>query len=38
MHPEIDVQQNFNAQPDAVQDISNQEQLHAADTVIEAVP
>ena len=32
VHPEIDVQQNFNAQPDAVQDISNQEQLHATDS------
>ena len=37
VHPEVDVQQNFNAQPDAIQDALNQEQLHAADTVIEAV-
>ena len=37
VRPEVDVQQNFNAQPDAVRDTLNQEQLHAADTVIEAV-
>ena len=37
VHPEIDVQPNFDAQPDAIWDTLNQEQLHAADTVIEAV-
>ena len=37
LRPEVDVQQNFNPQPDAIQDTLNQEQLHAADTVIEAV-
>ena len=37
MRPEVDVQQNFNAQPDAMWDTLNQEQLHAADTVIKAV-
>ena len=36
MRPEVDVQQNFNAQPDIIQHTLNQEQLHAADTIIEA--
>ena len=35
--PEVDVQQNFNAQPDVMRDSLNQEQLHTADTVVEAV-
>ena len=37
VRPEVDVQQNFNAQPDTVRDTLSQEQLHAADTVIVAV-
>ena len=35
--PEVDVQQNCNTQPDAMWDTLNQEQLHTADTVVEAV-
>ena len=37
MRPEVYVQQNFNAQPDAVWDTLNQEEIHAANTVIEAL-
>ena len=37
MRPEVDVQQNFNAQPDAVWDTLNQEEIHTANTVIEAL-
>ena len=31
VRPEVDVQQNVNAQPDAIWDTLNQEQLHASD-------
>ena len=37
VRPELDILQDVNAQPDAIQDTLNREQLHAAETVIEAV-
>ena len=37
MHSEFDAEQNLNAQPDSIGNTINQEQLYAADTVIEVV-
>lgn len=36
VRPELDILQNVNAQPDAIQDTLNREQFYAAETIIEA--